>query len=103
MARVAWTEPALNDLNELANYISLENISAAKALVTRIFSSTERLSLFPESGRVPPELPQLRYRELIVGPCRVFYRYDSDAQVVYILHVMRSERLLRGFIIDNWS
>jgi len=51
------------------------------------------LQQFPESGRVPPELEQSKYREIIVGPCRVFYRVDQDK--VYMLYVMRGERVLR--------
>ncbi|TOO92486.1 plasmid stabilization protein, partial [Vibrio parahaemolyticus] len=55
MAEVIWTEPALSDLNDIAEYIALENIVAAKQLVQTIFSKVERLQTFPESGRIPPE------------------------------------------------
>jgi len=62
-------------------------------LVKQVFSSVDRLQQFPESGRVPPELEQSKYREIVVGPCRVFYRVDQDK--VYMLYVMRGERVLR--------
>ncbi len=39
------------------------------------------------------------YREIVVTPCRVFYRVEGDA--VFLLHVMRAERLLRKFIIEE--
>jgi len=92
-----WTEPALSDLNEIADYIALDNIDAARRLVQQVLSSVERLEQFPESGRKPPELG--RYREIIIGPCRVFYR--SDGNNIYILYVMRSERELRKYMIDD--
>jgi len=99
VAQVIWTEPALTDLNKIAEYIALDNIVAARKLVEKVFSTVERLEQFPESGRVPPELEHSRYREIIVGPCRVFYRCDQNK--VYILYVMRSERQLRLYLLDR--
>jgi toxin ParE1/3/4 len=97
MAQIKWTEPALEDINEIAEYIALDKPSAAKRLVQNIFESVKRLKEFPDSGRVPIEISDSRYRELIVGPCRIFYRVDKD--VVYVLYVMRIERMLRKLII----
>ncbi len=101
MAQVIWTEPALSNLNEIADYIALDKFSAAQRLIQQIFSSVERLEQFPESGRIPPELEHSRYREIIVGPCRIFYRSDNEQNKVYILYVMRGERQLRKYLIDE--
>ena len=99
MAELIWTEPALSDLDDVAEYIALSNLPAAKALVGRVFDAVDRLSLFPESGRVPSELEGFNYREVIVNPCRVLYKVEESS--VYILHVMRQERDLRSFISKN--
>ena len=56
MAEIVWTKPALDDLNEIAEYIALDKVSAAQKLVEKVFSAVERLEQFPESGRYPPEL-----------------------------------------------
>ena len=48
MAQVIWTEPALHDLNDIAEFIALDKISAANKLMQKIFSSTERLEKFPK-------------------------------------------------------
>lgn len=101
MAQVIWTEPALEDINEIAEYIALDNPIAAKDLVRKLFGSVKRLKDFPESGRKPPEFDDLRYRELVVGPCRVFYRIDGTT--IFVLYVMRSERALRNFILEDRS
>lgn len=98
MAEIIWTEPALDNLNDVAEYIALTNFSAAQVLVQNIFNKIERLKLFPESGRTPPELANLRYREVVVNPCRVFYKTDGNN--VVILHIMRQERDLRKFLIE---
>lgn len=99
MAEVVWTEPALQELNEIAEYIALDKVSAAKRLVQKIFSSTGNLELLPQSGRKPSELGKTRYLELIISPCRVFYRVEENR--VYILYVMRSERALRKYLLDE--
>ena len=99
MAQLIWTEPALSDLNEIAEYIALEKPVAARELVRQVFSTVERLERHPASGKVPEELEGTRYRELVSGPCRVFYRH-SRGQVL-ILYVMRSERELRRFLLED--
>ncbi len=99
MAELIWTDPALTDLDDIAEYIALENPPAARALVQKVFSTVERLEQHPQSGRTPSELPGDRYREIVCGPCRVFYRHTGNK--VLILHVMRSERELRNFLIED--
>jgi plasmid stabilization system protein ParE len=93
MAEVIWTEPALSELDAIADYIALENPDAARALVQRIFHHVDQLIDHPRSGSKPPELRGWRYRQIVDPPCRVFYR--EDANRVFILYVMRAERLLR--------
>src|SRR5215475_12289043 len=93
MAEVIWTEPALSDLDAIADYIALENPEAARGLVQRVFQHVEQLAQYPESGSRPQELRGSRYRQIVEPPCRVFYRYDGER--VFILHVIRGERRLR--------
>jgi len=99
MARLIWTESALSDLNDIAEYIALENPAAARTLVGRIFAAVDRLAEHPSSGKVPAELKGKRYREVVSGPCRIFYRHTQTD--VILLYVMRSERQLRNFLIQD--
>ena len=99
MAEVIWTEPALQELDAIAEYIALDNPVAASHPVQEVFDKTERLEDFPQSGRIPPELPNSVYREVVVPPCRIFYREDD--QRVLILYVMREERQLRAYMLGN--
>ena len=97
MAQIIWTQPALADLDAIADYIALENPAAAKALVRGVFDRVEHLAAYPRSGSKPQELKRWRYRQVIEPPCRIFYRQDGAR--VYVLYVMRAERLLRpGFL-----
>ena len=100
MARLIWTEPALRDLETIAEYIALDKPDAAKRYVQKVFAVVDRLSHFPKSGSIPPEISDLPYRQVVVPPCRVFYRYDKE--YVFIIFVMRSEQnLLRHALIER--
>lgn len=99
MAEVVWTEPALQQLDAIAEYIALDKPVAARHLVKTIFDKAERLEDFPQSGRIPPELPNSVYRELVIPPCRVFYREDKKR--VFVLYVMREERQLRTYMLES--
>ncbi len=99
MAEVIWTEPALQELDAIAEYIALDNPAAASQLVSTVFKKSKRLEDFPQSGRTPPELPNSVYRELVSPPCRIFYR--EDGKQVLILFVMREEQQLRVYMLGN--
>ena len=43
MVELIWTEPALSDLDAIADYIALENPEAARSLVQRVFQHVEEL------------------------------------------------------------
>lgn len=78
MVEVVWTEPALGDLDAIADFIALENPDGARDLVLRVFRHVEQLIAHPESGSKPRELKSWRYRQIVEPPCRVFYRYDRQ-------------------------
>ncbi|MDD2598994.1 MAG: type II toxin-antitoxin system RelE/ParE family toxin [Kiritimatiellae bacterium] len=99
MVELVWTESALMDLDEVAEYIALDNPLAASSYVKKVFKCVDRLGDYPNSGKRPTELPDSPYREVVVPPCRVFYRIEDNR--VYIVHVMRSERLLRTFLLGR--
>lgn len=99
MAEIVWTEPALEDLDEIAQHIALDKLNAAQSLIRAVFKRIDLLGQSPNTRRKIPELSPSKYKEVIVGPCRVFYRYIEDS--VYILHVMRVERELRKYLLQD--
>ena len=99
MAEVVWTEPALSDLEAIADYIALDNPAAARALVQRVLSHVEQLADHPLSGPKLPEFKGWRYRQIIEPPCRAIYRHEKGR--VHILHVVRGERLLDQSLLTS--
>lgn len=94
MAEIIWTEPAVADLEAIADYIAMQDPAAARMLVRRIYDHVGQLAEYPDSGPKPLELgPRNRYRQIVEPPCRVIHRHDGIR--VQVIHVMRTERLLR--------
>ena len=99
MAKLIWTQPAYDDLNEISDYIALDKVTAAIKLVNKVLEKVERLENSPESGRLVPEFNNTKYREVIVPPCRILYYVEKEN--VYIIHVMRNESQLRRYMIQE--
>ena len=93
MVQIAWTEPARNDLEAIADYIALDKPVAARELVRSVFAHVDQFITHPDSGSRPAELRGSRYRQIVEHPCRIFYR--RHGRIIYILYVMRGERHLR--------
>lgn len=91
MTRIAWTEPAVSDLNSIHSYIARDAEVYADAVIEEIFDAVDRLISFPKSGRIVPELDDSNTREVIVGNYRVIY--DTSGEDVRILSVLHGARL----------
>jgi len=93
MAKVIWSELALDDLKNIYEYISNDSIYYAGRQIERIIERVEQLQNFPESGRIVPEFNKEILRELIEGNYRIVYRIESKDQIG-IVRVHHSARLL---------
>lgn len=89
MATVIWSDPALEDLERILDYISLDNPEAAQEVVTQILSYVEQLESHPQLGKRIESITGESYRQLIYRPCKMIYRIDDE--FIYILHVQRLE------------
>ncbi len=97
MAEVIWTDPALADLDAIADYIALDKPEAASLFVKSIFAKVVKLSEFPDMGGFIPEMRPVRsHRQLLVAPCRIFYRHEAKSGKVWVLAVARKERLFNA-------
>lgn len=94
MAEIIWTETALNDINSIAEYISLDSVFYAKQFVQKIFLAAKKLEKFPQIGRSVPELATFGYHEILFKRYRIIYRIQSE--IVYIVSVHHSSRLLEN-------
>jgi addiction module RelE/StbE family toxin len=93
MARIIWSDDALQDLDEISEYISLDSPDDAKKFIRAIFSKVNKLSKFPFLGRLVPEKNKKYLRELIHKNYRVIYKVKQD--VVEILIVIHGTRIIQ--------
>ncbi len=89
--QVRWTEPALDDLVAIQNYIAKDSPLYAQQFTERIFDVAKNLELFPELGRKVPEAAESsQVRELIFQNYRIMYL--TDREHVYIITVIHGSR-----------
>jgi toxin ParE1/3/4 len=101
MAELIWTEKAVASLEDVYDYIADSSPYYARHQITAVMNITERLKLFPESGRHIPEFSHLPHRELVVNALRIVYRYESTHGRIYIINVIHGSRLLQEDMLSE--
>ena len=94
MVEVKWSDQAIQDIENIAEYISLDSIHYAQLQVNDFFETAEILNEYPKAGRIVPEIKGKNIRELIVGSYRLIYFILNDKRID-ILTVHHSARLLK--------
>jgi addiction module RelE/StbE family toxin len=86
-----WTDPALDDLEVIRDYIGKDSPYYARRFVERIFDAAEALQDQPQMGRQVPEANRDDVRELIFQGYRIIYRTKPDrVQIITVLHGSRN-------------
>jgi plasmid stabilization system protein ParE len=99
---VTWSSIAENDLKNIIEYIAADSPSDAFRIFKSIKQTASNLYIFPERGRVVPELRDqgiLQYRELIISPWRVIYRISE--KIVYVLSVLDSRQNIEDILLKR--
>lgn len=94
MVKVIWTNRALIDLEEIANYISKDSFHYAKLTLSKLIDSEINISNNPKIGRVVPEIDNENVREIIKGSYRIIYEIRKNNSI-YILTVFHSARFFK--------
>ena len=80
MAKIAWTEEASRWLEDIFEYIALENPEAAKRVVLNIYEHAQVLEVHPEIGyRYLPS--ERNVRILFYGHYRIAYLFKDNGNV----------------------
>jgi addiction module RelE/StbE family toxin len=90
--QVIWSEPAIEDLRSITEYIAANNPDAAGRVGSRILEQTRWLVTHPLFGRMVPERRDRRIREVILRPYRIVYRVDELKLKIEILRVWHGAR-----------
>ena len=93
MVEVVWTASAIQDLNDIAEYIAKDSVRYAEITTEELFSTTNILETHPKSGTKVPEFRDESIRQLIRGNYRIVYKIMSTERID-ILTVHNCARLI---------
>lgn len=99
--RVEWTEEAEGDALGIIGYF--DSRLNAERVITRFESKAEALVIFPESGRIVPELRRIgvmSYQEVFTGSWRMLY--EIRGQVIFIVAVLDARRDLADVLFERF-
>lgn len=92
MARVVFTEPAEHDLLDIEYYIFVDlcNPQAAQRISDGILGAADKLAEYPEGHPLVGEelLGRMGIRITYFDNYNIFYYYDMQNDVVYIIRVL---------------
>ena len=102
MVEVKWTDFAIQNLNEIGDYIEKKSYTSyASRVVGGLFAAVDVLERFPLAGRMVPEFQDTTIRELIrMNHYRIVYRVVNESRID-ILTVHHSARILHVSILTR--
>jgi toxin ParE1/3/4 len=92
MTRVIIEQNAKNDLAKVIQHIAKDSPARAeKYIIELITSVNDTLSTFPLSS--PLYDKKLNVRRFVYQKYNIYYRYDDEQDIVYILQIINSAKL----------
>jgi len=104
MHKVEFLQDALDDLEELIDFIAKNSISAAQKMHTKVMVKIKELEQFPRRGMPVPEpkMKEAGWRMLFIPPYVAFYREIESKVLVYrIFHGASNYPLLYRQMVDK--
>jgi toxin ParE1/3/4 len=89
-------------LKKHIEYIADENLLNAQNVFNIIKKKASSLYLFPDRGRIVPELKDqgiTKYRKLIIPPWRIIYRISENK--VYVFSVLDSRQNIEDILLKR--
>ena len=88
MDELIWTEPALQDLDDIGSYIAFDSPRASETIVRRLVETVAALASHPKLGRMGRVT---NTRELAVSgtPYIAVYRLRERIEIIAIFHAAR--------------
>ena len=91
MTPLIWTRRAIEDVQSIQRFIEKDSPHYAQLISQQLIATVERLPVFPQSGRIVPEIDDPAIREIIQGSYRIVYRLIQGE--IHILTVHHAARL----------
>ena len=95
--KVILAPRAIQDLQEIVRYISVDNPERAESFGRELITKTRLLAAFPEMGRVVPEFNDPHIREIIHKSYRIVYRVNNQERRIEVSRFWHGARGTPGF------
>ena len=88
MAEIVWTNEAAECLEQIHDYIALDNSTAAHKVVSEIYDKIQMLSRQPRIGEQYDGITDREVREILYGQYRIPYlvRSESRVEILGVFH-----------------
>jgi len=93
MVKVVWTDAALEDLDNIGEFIGKDSLKYAAITVEELFDSVDILINHPKAGARVPEFNNEYIRQLIRKGYRIVYKI-IDEKRIDVLTVHNCARLI---------
>lgn len=90
--KVILTPQSVTDLEEIVTFVAKDNPDRARTFGNELIDRALSASVFPERGRVVPEIGERSVREIIHGAYRIIYEIFQDQQAIYVLRFWHGTR-----------
>ena len=97
--KIIWSNNALDDIDNIANYISKDSNFYASLVVTKIFELENIILSHPRAGRIVPEENNINIREHFLYSYRIIYEILKDK--IVIIAVIHGKQLLNNKITNR--
>jgi toxin ParE1/3/4 len=87
---VIYSEAALRDLQQIAEFIAADNPEASEKFANRLVDLAESLRSLPERGR--PVKGWLGVRVIVLSPYLIFYRFERSENQLQVLRFWHGAR-----------
>jgi plasmid stabilization system protein ParE len=97
--RIKFSKQAKKDIIEIFNFISLNNPQNTKQFKDKLIQKCKEILVFPNSGRLVPELNQTIFREIIYKGYRIVYLATHND--IIILTIFNGRILLDPDLLEE--
>ena len=100
MVEIKWSEQAIHDIDQIADYISKDSYLYAQNVVDRIFNIESVLKLHPKIGKPVKEFKRIALKEIVEGNYRIIYKLISINEI-HIITVHHGAKKLSSKIVRS--
>jgi toxin ParE1/3/4 len=90
--KVILTPQSQEDLKGIVAFIARDNPGRARTFGNELIDRALSTAIFPELGRVVPEIGELTVREIIHGSYRIIYEIFPEREAIFILRFWHGAR-----------